>query len=582
MLFQMLPHEDKMNIDKWISIYSGVDNVHQGTRADLAKILSYWALEKKRLYQMFGGQFIISKDVAFKVPFDTLCEDMDCMIYDHNRGGDFRYALNRMSFDHDKLREHHYDIMQLVAPTVLANNKYEGYSFKIPTPNGKEIQVQSGCKPVKILGKIAAAYEIPGFEEFRLGHSLVLNQKELKGELCLSIHPMDYMTMSDNECDWDSCMSWRNEGCYRRGTLEMMNSPFVIVAYLKAKEDMTWWQPWNGAMDQTVYSWNNKKWRELFVVHPDFITGIKGYPYQNTELEKIIIEWLGELAHKNSGIEYDEGMIEDYMPSTWFSNDNYPNHEWKFSFTTDDMYNDFGTRHHMVKVSKEVLEETGEHYFHVDYSGVHPCLWCGELHGGYEDEGGLVCDTCCNYFYCDCCGERIYGEEEWWLDNNRLCECCYRDSAEHCVISEAEHYENNMTRLYLAVEGVEHFDWRKDPSILISEDDICKSDWEEFFVGGKPHFYCKKEQIAWYREDEYKFVTIEQVTDAGLDLFEWTREEVAEEAAARAEKRAQEELERLQREAEEAKRRAERPEGDMTFSDWSRARQFKVWFNANF
>jgi hypothetical protein len=139
-----------------------------------------------------------------------------------------------------------------------------------------------------------------------------------------------------------------------------------------------------------------------------------------------------------------------------------------------------------------------------------------------------------------------------------------------------------MTRLYLAIEGVEHFDWRNDPSILISEEDICKSDWEEFFVGGKPHFYCKKEQIAWYREDEYKFVTIEQVTDAGLDLFEWTREEVAEEAAARAEERAQKELERLQREAEEAKRRAERPEGDMTFSDWSRARQFKVWFNANF
>ena len=84
MLFQMLPHEDKMNIEKWISIYSGVENVHQGERASLSKILSYWASEKKRLYQMFGGQFIISKDVEFKVPFETLCEDMDCMIYDYN------------------------------------------------------------------------------------------------------------------------------------------------------------------------------------------------------------------------------------------------------------------------------------------------------------------------------------------------------------------------------------------------------------------------------------------------------------------------------------------------------------------
>ena len=112
-----------------------------------------------------------------------------------------------------------------------------------------------------------------------------------------------------------------------------------------------------------------------------------------------------------------------------------------------------------------------------------------------------------------------------------------------------------MTRLYLAVEGVEHFDWRRDPSILISEDDICKSEWEEFFVGGKPHFYCKKEQFAWYREDEYKFVTIEQVTDAGLLLFGgWTREEVAEEAAARAEERAKKEAER-QKKAEETRKK---------------------------
>ena len=42
----------------------------------------------------------------------------------------------------------------------------------------------------------------------------------------------------------------------------------------------------------------------------------------------------------------------------------------------------------MIKVSKELLKEAGEHYCHVDYSGVHPCLWCGEIHGGYEDEGG--------------------------------------------------------------------------------------------------------------------------------------------------------------------------------------------------
>ena len=42
--------------------------------------------------------------------------------------------------------------------------------------------------------------------------------------------------MSDNNSGWESCMSWRNNGCYRRGTVEMMNSPYVIVAYLMLEE----------------------------------------------------------------------------------------------------------------------------------------------------------------------------------------------------------------------------------------------------------------------------------------------------------------------------------------------------------
>ena len=42
--------------------------------------------------------------------------------------------------------------------------------------------------------------------------------------------------MSDNDYGWDSCMGWMNEGEYRLGTVEMMNSPCIVVAYIDGEE----------------------------------------------------------------------------------------------------------------------------------------------------------------------------------------------------------------------------------------------------------------------------------------------------------------------------------------------------------
>ena len=90
------------------------------------------------------------------------------------------------------------------------------------------------------------------FEDFRIKHSRILSEKEFIGRLSLSIHPLDFMTMSDNDSDWSSCMSWRTCGSYRRGTVEMMNSPCVVVAYLSASKPMV--------LDRgSHFKWNIKK-----------------------------------------------------------------------------------------------------------------------------------------------------------------------------------------------------------------------------------------------------------------------------------------------------------------------------------
>ena len=90
--------------------------------------------------------------------------------------------------------------------------------------------------------------------------------------------------MSDNNEDWESCMSWTQGGEYRVGTIEMMNSPYVIVAYLKSHHNLEW-----------ADNWNSKKWRELYICSNDFVRSITGYPYKDEKITKLVLEKIREL-----------------------------------------------------------------------------------------------------------------------------------------------------------------------------------------------------------------------------------------------------------------------------------------------
>jgi hypothetical protein len=106
--------------------------------------------------------------------------------------------------------------------------------MSVPLKDGKVLKIRNGSRPMRSIRKIAESYGIEGFEHFMNKHSECLNQKSLKGTVHMSIHPMDYMTMSDNNEGWESCMSWANDGCYKQGTVEMMNSPCAVVGYLES------------------------------------------------------------------------------------------------------------------------------------------------------------------------------------------------------------------------------------------------------------------------------------------------------------------------------------------------------------
>lgn len=508
MLFGKLSDTDKHLIQSWITDYAHDDVNSSDGQAPLSYLLRYWDNNKVNLYHMFGDNFILSKQIMFeKDASDMEREVSDSLYFDTEKSmRPFYLAVDHFLRDHyeefgSSVR---WNIMDLFEAQTLAKNEYTGFTFMVPVPDGKKpIQVQSGCKPVKILGKIAQAWNIEGFEEFRLEHSRILNQKMLRGELCISIHPMDYMTMSDNDCDWDSCMSWRNDGCYRRGTVEMMNSDCVVVAYLRAKGDMRFYNKY----------WNNKKWRQLFVVQQDYIVGVKGYPYQHNALADAVIDWLAELAQEHNHWEY-KPTCYDMEHEHWFKVDG---ENWKLSFFTDTMYNDFGTCTHRVRVGMDPTQKY-EHYYQLNYSGPAVCMYCGETDKGYDNEGALSCNECAEVYYCACCEDGHSRDDMYEVDGSYYCEYCYNEHIVRCPITDYEHFDSDMFCLWVVPEGQTVVDRYAHRSILIDIDavnEMSDKDYKEFFKKDDRKF--KSCAARW---DTCWFVTTDELTEEGLALFD--------------------------------------------------------------
>lgn len=262
------------------------------------------------------------------------------------------------------------------------------------------------------------------YEDFRIFCSQMTNQRKLEGTLCLSIHPIDYMTMSDNSNSWSSCMSWKDHGDYRMGTVEMMNSRNVIVAYLTDSKEK---------FDFEGLDWTSKKWRSLFIVDPQVLCNIKGYPYFNDSLNHEVLAWVKELCAQvgwdyiNTPIEYHEN--EDY--NEVYQRTGYYLGKWEF--WTDRMYNDFWYVHTFYPNINMGAEES----FSLTYSGRTQCMWCGKDISCEDmvdtDESYLICEDCASTCRCHHCGDIISSGDAIRVGDDYYCSCCYED----CVVYDA-------------------------------------------------------------------------------------------------------------------------------------------------
>ena len=445
-LYNRLATDDIDKLHSWIDAYidcgcSAID------KDKMEYFLRFWAKEKMPLFKMFGEEFILEKSIRFDKPEEVLKDEI-YFITRHFHNGFLKDASNlfcyefdqyiteRFSGDHEeiflrnKINDFAFNYEDLM------NNIYSGDTFVIPakyTIDRKDLQIPHGSKVVKMIGKVAKAFGIDkNFEAFRQAHSQVLNQKRVSGTLCLSIHPLDYLTMSDNSCGWESCMSWVEGGDYRLGTIEMMNSPCVVVAYVKSSEDM--YVPGG-------HNWNSKKWRQLYLITPEMILGNRQYPYDSDDIQGAAIKWLRELASVAPGYgPYPEEtcLIRNQCTNT-FDGDKHIHINIQSNYMYNDVYDN--------RLAYFAADSITSNYY-LNFSGLPVCAHCGDvIELGCVEPCYVCCNECNGNWCCDCCGDWYCDTEPIYINDSRYCPWCYEHELDVCSLCE----ERTNDTCYLSI-----------------------------------------------------------------------------------------------------------------------------------
>lgn len=382
-----------------------------------------WAYAKRDLFKLFGNKLIVNYHTPLHIENDPVELMTRSLVHE---GG--------MSLLYEKLKErmpeeYHKDLTHLFCnPYTLGYNKTLK-NLRLPLNPAKNLDVPAGARPLRVIQKLAKAYDMEDlFKLFQRDHSLTLNQTHIDGTLHLSIHPMDFLTCSDNTYSWSSCMTVRKIGDYRAGVIEMLNSPSIIEAYIKTVGG----------------DWLDKKWRCFFIVSRSSIIAVRAYPYDNSALVEKCGRWLAELANKNWGIEFsceDEYMWHTMSRSGYGEKWNIAKNRFlNVDFTPGEdvlSYPDefrVGEKHFGV-FTKHLIHSTVKTLV-CNYFGEAICPICGEP---LEYSFQILCEECAPFPVCDKCGRPITVDRDLIYpdtdEDAMLCVDCYEDAIDVCSIS---------------------------------------------------------------------------------------------------------------------------------------------------
>ena len=371
------------------------------------KFFCKWSSSKDEyLGQFFKESLILTKKISVKKDAQHLEEEVF----------EFRKKLSDLLYGQQldgKLFREYMDVLQI---KNLMNNCAEKDSTIYSNNQKKEVKINKGAKVSRVLRHIFSGDLL---EELQTEYSKIFNNKELNGYINLSIHPMDYLTMSVNNSGWESCLNIY-DGSYRAGTSALMNSNNTIVAYFTTKDSLTETELVSGI------TWNDKKWRTLLTVGESFLHLNRQYPYSFDEMSEAALDFAEEIFFADRKLSCTKKRSESNM---------------YIQVNEDLMYND--TDYHETKVrltSDYDVDRTN--FVEICCNGT--CPVCGEEK--YEISKHLECCNCGSFTKCSICGEYCDEDSEYSIyveGVGYVCESC-SENYSYCEFCECYYPHSDL------------------------------------------------------------------------------------------------------------------------------------------
>lgn len=432
--------EIKTAFKKVITYSQGIEN------PEVDKLFLDWEEAKRNFIQMFGDdlRFTTPTKIAFELNEDEK-----------------RARLNRFiseiddSWGNTELA----DFVETMSDGFFANSM--PYDYK--SPDGTIIKKGT---------KIIRAFKYFEFDKIALEvlqneASLILQENKIEGYLTFSVHPLDFLSLSENDYNWRSCHALN--GDYRSGNLSYMLDTSTFIAYLHTGDKRLL------PGFPVDCPWYSKKWRMLLFMSNDETMMFAGrpYPFVSQNGAKHILNLFNSIYGVNNSFYFGDWQ-HDFVNSVNFNGKQVelerkhivlggsikPLSEIIVDAKIDDIYNDnYNTLHYNDLLHSSVYSpiysyrlsrfddrfSLNDYYRAVGWSnsdtkfyigGIPLCLRCGEHY--LHHSSSMQCDDCGEkygentYDTCDCCGQAVGNSEGTWVDDFYLCDRCIEKEVVRC------------------------------------------------------------------------------------------------------------------------------------------------------
>lgn len=314
--------------------------------------------------------------------------------------------------------------------------KYDYGFFDVEADTEK--LVKSGSKITKAFKHFISDKNV--LTEIQNRVSVILQEDTITGKICFSIHPLDFLSMSNNIYNWTTCQELR-EGERRMGTLSYMLDTSSFVCYIKGADGIKL------PIFPEHIPWNSKRWRVLLhtnIHHSIFMIG-RQYPFELEPMANHILETLPEIFK-------DIGFISNWQREKTILNEYGDAMEGYFN-----IFNSVFLKERIVLMHPHSLNyndllyssvyEPQLCYDTINYGNITPmfvgnrvkCFKCGVA--DIETSVSHLCANCFNekysnevypYHFCSICGDVLNSHTEKIITTERqsrkiICKDCHKD-----------------------------------------------------------------------------------------------------------------------------------------------------------